>query len=105
MMLPVGEFCLRLFAPRSAKARSHLRVPGSARFLLSLIAGAVCVLALAACSAAPTAAPITLNPGNFTALGVNPKSAQPTSSDMAALQAAEAGSLQQPSFVEFYGDT
>ncbi len=60
---------------------------------------------LAACTAAPTASAISLTPGNFTALGVNPKSANPGPSDLGALHAAEAGTLQQPAFVEFYGDT
>lgn len=69
------------------------------------VIAAIHLFLLAACNAAPTAAPITLNPGNFTALGVNPKSDHPTPSDIADLQAAEAGALQQPAFVEFYGDT
>jgi hypothetical protein len=49
--------------------------------------------------------PIALNPGNYTALGVNPKSAQPTPSDLADLQAAESGTLKLAALVEFYGDT
>ena len=105
MNLPAGELCWHSFALHCAGSRCHLRVPRNVRLLLSLVVSLVSVLALGACSAAPTAVPITLNPGNFTALGVNPKSAQPTPSDLADLQAAEAGTLQQPAFVEFYGDT
>jgi hypothetical protein len=62
------------------------------------------VVVLGAC-ASPTPAPITLAPGNFTALGVNPKSDAPTPSNIADLQAAETGTLQLPALVEFYGDT
>jgi hypothetical protein len=75
--------------------------------LIILGVSTLCLLALSACSAAsaPTAAPITLNPGNYSALGANPKPAQPTKSDLADLQAAQNGTLQQPAMVEFYSDT
>jgi len=65
---------------------------------------AIVLVMLAAC-ASPTPAPIALAPGNFTALGVNPKSAAPTPSDLVDLAAAEQGALQLPALVEFYGDT
>jgi hypothetical protein len=75
--------------------------------LIALGVSALCLFALSACSAAsaPTAVPITLSPSNYTALGVNPKPAQPTKSDIADLQAAQNGTLQQPVMVEFYSDT
>lgn len=62
------------------------------------------LLLLAACSGTPTAAPISLAPGQFTLFGVNPKSPNPGPSDVAGLQAAQAGTLGQPAFVEFYSD-
>jgi hypothetical protein len=70
-----------------------------------LVLAAVLLLALAACSATPTVAPITLNEGKYSALGANPKPAQPTASDLADLQSAQNGTLQQPAIIEFYSDT
>jgi hypothetical protein len=74
---------------------------------IPVLLSALCLIALSACSgaAAPTAVPITLSPGNYSALGANPKPAQPTKSDIADLQAAQNGTLQQPAMVEFYSDT
>ncbi len=66
---------------------------------------ALALVALAACNATPTVVPITLKGGNYSALGANPKPAQPTASDIADLQAAQNGTLQQPAMVEFYSDT
>jgi hypothetical protein len=77
----------------------------SCREILPRIFSVLLLIALAACSASPTAAPITLKPGNYTALGVNPKSDHPTPSDVADLQAAVQGTAGQPALVEFYGDT
>lgn len=98
MLLPSGEIFSQSYLPLCApKARNNFRLT----VIFFLIA-----IALAACNApAPTVAPITLSGGNFTALGVNPKSQQPTPSDLADLLAAETGTLQQPALVEFYGDT
>ena len=66
---------------------------------------ALALVALAACNATPTVAPISLSAGKYSALGANPKPAQPTASDIADLQAAQNGTLQQPVMVEFYSDT
>ncbi len=64
----------------------------------------VAALSLFACTASPTAAPIHLQPGQFTALGGVQKNSQPTASDFADLQSAENGTLNQPALVEFYAD-
>jgi hypothetical protein len=90
MMLPVGEI-----SPHVART-----------FLPSIFSGALLLFMLVACSApAPTTAPIDLSAGKYTVLGGNPKPAQPTPSDIADLQAAQNGALQQPALVEFYSDT
>ncbi len=65
------------------------------------------LLLLAACSAnqpASSGSPLALQPGNYTRLGGVQKNNQPTASDLADLQAAESGSLNQPALVEFYAD-
>lgn len=59
---------------------------------------------LAACSPTPQGSPNQLEPGRYTALGGVRKSTQPTASDLADMQAAENGSLNQPALVEFYAD-
>jgi hypothetical protein len=62
------------------------------------------LVALTACSGTPTPGSINLQPGRFTPLGGVQKNSQPTASDVADLQAAENGTLNQPSLVEFYAD-
>ncbi len=73
-----------------------------AGFGLLLIAPTL--VALAACSSAPHGSGIELQQGQYTQLGGVPKSAQPTASDLAEMQAAETGALNEPALVEFYAD-
>ncbi len=61
-------------------------------------------VAIAACSSAPQASPLQLNQGRYTPLGGVAKSTQPTASDLADMQAAETGTLNQPALIEFYAD-
>lgn len=65
----------------------------------------VALIASVGCSASPTVAPISLNEGKYSAIGANPKPAQPTASNLVDMQAAQNGTLQQPALVEFYSDT
>ncbi len=60
--------------------------------------------ALAACSPPAPGSATQLEPGTYTPLGGVQKSAQPTSSDLADVQAAEKGALNEPALVEFYAD-
>ena len=99
--------------PQSHAVQVSPRMNAEILFFNPRLSAFICVLfnfmivvALSACAAAaPTPAPITLSPGKYSALGANPKPAQPTQSDIAGLQAAQNGTLQQPVMVEFYSDT
>ncbi|HEX9075400.1 MAG TPA: hypothetical protein VF932_06450 [Anaerolineae bacterium] len=75
---------------------------------MRFVIAALAILMLAACSsgqpASTTDSPLALQPGNFTRLGGVQKNYQPTASDFTDLQAAEAGTLDQPALVEFYAD-
>ena len=99
---------LRGGIPSEARERAFgARHDTHGKSLIILGISALCLIALSACSAAaaPTAAPINLSASNYSALGANPKPAQPTKSDIAELQAAQNGTLQQPVMVDFYSDT
>jgi hypothetical protein len=71
------------------------------RFAISF---SILSLALAACSPGMQGSPTQLEPGRYTALGGVRKSEQPTASDLADMQAAENGTLNEPALVEFYAD-
>ena len=60
--------------------------------------------ALAACGGVQATPTPLLTGSNYTPLGGVQKSAQPTASDFADLQAAENGALGEPALVEFYAD-
>ncbi len=74
------------------------------RLVVMLLAASLALVALAACSSTSQDSPLQLNQGQYTPLGGVTKSAQPTASDLADMQAAESGALNEPALVEFYAD-
>ncbi len=73
-------------------------------FSRMIILAGVALAQLAGCASATSTPQGLLNPGNYTPLGGVQKNNQPTTSDYAALEAAQSGALNQPALVEFYAD-